>query len=95
VRYEPPVVAPDASISTSETIAQARKLPLAYMLDVMNDPDADQSRRDRMAMAAAPFVHQRAVEGEKGKKEQRQDAAKTAQSGTDWEHDLDRPDRLQ
>jgi hypothetical protein len=65
------------------------------MLDVMNDPGADQARRDRMAIAAAPFVHQRAAEGEKGKKEQRQDEAKTAQTGTDWERDLEPAGTLQ
>lgn len=54
------------------------------MLDVMNDPTAEQVRRDRMAIAAAPFVHQRAVEGEKGKKEQAAEAAVTAQKGTEW-----------
>lgn len=92
----PAVAAPDASVSTSETIAQARKLPLAYMLDVMNDPEVDQARRDRMAIAAAPFVHRRAAEEEKGKKEQRQAEAATAQTGTDWEDDLARPaNRLQ
>jgi hypothetical protein len=32
-------------------------LPLAYMLSVMRDPDADQKRRDAMAMAAAPYLH--------------------------------------
>jgi phage terminase small subunit len=65
-------------------MSEARKLPLAYMLDVMNDPSADQVRRDRMAIAAAPFVHQRAPEAEKGKKELAQDAAVTAQNGTEW-----------
>ena len=30
--------------------------PLEYMLQVMRDPGADQARRDRMAMAAAPIL---------------------------------------
>lgn len=30
--------------------------PLAFMLQVMNDPTADKDRRDRVATTAAPFV---------------------------------------
>ena len=55
--------------------------PLAYMLRVMNDPSAQPERRDRMAIAAAPFVHPRANEAKKGKKEQRAEAAKAAATG--------------
>jgi hypothetical protein len=40
--------------------------PLEYMIRVMNDPNADWARRDRMAMAAAPLIHKTT---EKGKKE--------------------------
>lgn len=39
--------------------ARAGELPLQYMLRVMRDPNASQSRRDNMAMAAAPYVHPR------------------------------------
>lgn len=53
--------------------------PLDYMLKVMNDPAADRDRRDRMAIAAAPFVHNRG-DG-KGKKDERQERAKSAASG--------------
>lgn len=38
---------------------EAKKLPLAYMLEVMNDPEVDIVRRDRMAQAAAPYCHPR------------------------------------
>lgn len=31
--------------------------PLDYMLRVMRDPSADHERRDKMAAAAAPYVH--------------------------------------
>jgi hypothetical protein len=34
-------------------------LPLDYMLSVMRDPEADQKRRDAMAMASAPYLHAR------------------------------------
>src|SRR4051812_17348966 len=56
-------------------------VPLAYMLRVMNDPSAQPERRDRMAIAAAPFVHPRANEAKKGKKEEQAEAAKAAATG--------------
>lgn len=56
------------------------KDPLTYMLDVMNSPGAEKERRDRMAIAAAPFVHSRKGEG-KGKKEEKADRAKQAGAG--------------
>lgn len=46
--------------------------PLDYMLTVMNDSDADNDRRDRMAIAAAPFVHEKPSDKALGKKEQAQ-----------------------
>lgn len=61
------------------TRAEERKLPLEYMLDVMNDPTADKARRDRMAAYAAPYLHPKA--GEQGKKEGRADAAQKAATG--------------
>lgn len=54
--------------------------PLAYMLKVMRDERADSDRRDRMAIAAAPFVHVRPGIGQ-GKKEVREERAKVAGSG--------------
>ena len=58
--------------------------PLAYMLSVMNDNKADRTRRDRMAIAAAPYVHGRASELDLGKKEMRQIEAQTAHEDSDW-----------
>jgi len=56
------------------------KTPLQYMIDIMNDESADTSRRDRMAQAAAPYVHSR--RGEKSsKKEDRQKKANSASNG--------------
>lgn len=55
------------------------KTPLEYMLDIVNDETADEARRDRLAIAAAPFIHARAGEG--GKKEERAQAAKKAGTG--------------
>lgn len=53
--------------------------PLEFMLAVMNDPQQSSQRRDRMAIAAAPFIHPRA--GEAGKKEEKAESAKRAGTG--------------
>jgi phage terminase small subunit len=58
--------------------------PLEYMLAVMNDPKADRTRRDRMATAAAPYVHGRPTDVQPGKKETRQIEAQTAHQDSDW-----------
>ena len=60
--------------------AAANKTPLEYMIGVMNDPQADKDRRDRMAIAAAPFVHARKSDGV-GKKDEKADRAKKAGGG--------------
>lgn len=52
--------------------------PLEYMLTVMCDAGADPHRRDRMAVAAAPFFHPRMAERERGKKDRDADKAKEA-----------------
>lgn len=59
--------------------------PLEYMLGVINDASADESRRDRMAQAAAPYVHPKAEAQAQGKKAQREAEARVAERGTDWE----------
>ena len=35
------------------------KLPIDWMLAILRDPDAEQSRRDRAAEVAAPYCHPR------------------------------------
>src|SRR5271167_2806242 len=48
--------------ATAEARAAAEAtsiLPLDYMLSIMRDANADNKRRDAMAMAAAPFLHPR------------------------------------
>jgi len=56
----------DAPISVKRRAKRTGKLPLDYMLDVMNDPNVDIKRRTRMAIAALPFFHAKI-----GKKAQR------------------------
>ena len=51
-------------VKTPERVAKAMTranggTPLEYMLAVMRDERATPARRDKMALAAAPFVHQR------------------------------------
>ncbi len=55
------------------------KSPLQYMLDVMNDPAADERLRAQMAVASAPYMHNKKADA--GKKEQKEDAAKKAAGG--------------
>ena len=55
--------------------------PLTYMLRVMNDPTVEKDRRDRMAIAAAPFVHARKGEAGTGKKDEKAERAKAAGEG--------------
>src|SRR3954451_7638564 len=72
-------------IMTAPAPAPGRMSPLDYMLAVMNDPDADDARRDRMAIAAAPYVRARAADAKPGKKEEGEQAARTAERGTNWD----------
>lgn len=69
----------------ASSAACAGMSPLDYMLSVMRDPQQDPLRRDRMAVAAAPFVHPKASDAAPGKKEQRDLEAQTAERGTNWE----------
>lgn len=76
----PDVPTPEAVSSASDAVNPTEsRTPLQFMLDVMNDPSQPANRRDRMAIAAAPFVHPKA--GEQGKKEEKAEAAKRAGTG--------------
>lgn len=59
--------------------------PLQYMLSVLQNPQTDPARRDRMAAAAAPYVHARA-DDRIGKKADKAEKAKAANSA--WLADL-------
>jgi hypothetical protein len=65
--------------------------PLDYMLTVMQDEAADPLRRDRMAIAAAGYVHAKPGDVAKGKKKAAEEAAQTAGHGTEWGEDLAGP----
>jgi len=61
--------------------------PLAYLLELINDEAADPRRRDKAAVAAAPYVH--AKPGPDGKKRRQAAEARKAGQGTQWAADLD------
>jgi hypothetical protein len=48
-----------ASAEAQKAAKSAGITPLEYMLSVVRDPEARSDRRDRMAQAAAPYVHAR------------------------------------
>jgi hypothetical protein len=77
----------------SPILGSEKLTPLDYMLSVMNDPAADASRRDRMAIAAAQYCHQRAADTRRSKKHHEAEAAKKAGGkGTGWGGDLEYSD---
>jgi hypothetical protein len=62
-------------------------MPLDYMISVIRDPTATQERRDKMAIAAAPYCHPRLTEPVRiGKKDVQKDDANAAALG--WMGDL-------
>ena len=83
-----PVKAGDSKTIKREARKAGMK-PLEYMLEVMNDSEVDPARRDRMAIAAAPFVHARA-ESTTSKKDSIQEAAAAVAAGSagEWGDDL-------
>lgn len=65
--------------------------PLDYMLSVVADEEAPADRRDKMAIAAAPYVHPKAeAKGGGGKKAARAEEAGKIASGDagEWGDDL-------
>lgn len=78
-------IKPSPKIDVAADIAAAAHKsglsPLDYMLSVMRDDTIDGNRRDRMAVAAAPFVHSKAEAADGGKKAQKQASAEKAANG--------------
>ena len=62
-------------------VSAAGESPLAYMLRIMNHPDVDPARRDRLAVAAAPYVHGRPGEKDRSRKADKAAAAQEAAQG--------------
>jgi hypothetical protein len=60
--------------------------PLQYLVDLVNDPTADPARRDRAAIAAAPYLHPRPMAT--GKKAAQAEAARNVGGDDVWGDDL-------
>jgi hypothetical protein len=58
------------------------------MVHVVNDETVPVDRRDRLAIAAAPFVHEKITDLAIGKKQKLAVAATTAGEGSEWGDDL-------
>lgn len=71
---------PVAVVPVTATLDGALE-PLSYMLSVMNDPSAEAERRDRMAIAAAPYRHPRLDRVTQSKKDEAAQDAKSAAVG--------------
>ena len=72
---------PVVTTPTTAKRSGKKQSPLDYMLEVMNDAGTDPARRDRMAIAAAPFVHAKAEPEAKGAREIAKDLAKNVAVG--------------
>lgn len=76
-----PPVAPEVPADVQVEALAADATPLDYMLTVMRNPGIEAARRDRMAIAAAPFVHARREGEAPGKREVAANAATKASKG--------------
>ena len=74
-----PAVPPKGDEPASGDVGKLYTDPADYLMDQMNDPALDPRDRRDAAKALMPFKHQKLGEG--GKKDQKQDAAKTAARG--------------
>jgi phage terminase small subunit len=70
---QPKVPATSNEAPGADLPATRSQTPLNYLLEVMNDPKAEQALRVRAALGAAPYVHGKATE--LGKKDAKQLAA--------------------
>ena len=85
-----------ARLIVEADIQPGQMKPLDYLLMVINDPNADSDRKDRLAIAACPYCHPRLIERERvGKKDQQEAAAESAGVGTPWAADLEFENRAQ
>src|SRR5262245_41133185 len=85
-----------ARLLVETDIQPGQMTPLAYLLMVINDPTTDAERRDRLAIAAAPYCHPKLMERHTvGKKDQQAEAADAAGMGTSWVADLESEIRAQ
>lgn len=70
---------PKKRVAGLESPIPVTETPLAFLLAVMNDLAQEPRLRVRAAVAAAQYIHVKKADG--GKKDEKQDAAKTAGAG--------------
>jgi hypothetical protein len=79
-----------ARLIVKADIQPGQMSPLNYLLMVINDSTADSDRRDRLAIAAAPYCHPRLTDARRPSKKDRQNKeAAAAGAGTPWVDDLE------
>src|SRR5262245_27510863 len=79
-----------AGLLVAADIQPGQMTPLQYLLKVINEPNDDSDRKDRLASAAAPYCHPKLMERHTvGKKDQQADAAEQAGMGTPWVDDIE------
>jgi hypothetical protein len=66
------------NVEVPEAVGGERLTPLEFMLRVMNDPTQPEARRDRLAIAAAPFMHPRREPVGQGKRDKAKEDAERA-----------------
>jgi hypothetical protein len=71
------------SATITDTISRD-ETPLAYMLRIVNDPKADAMRRDRLAIAAAPYCHPRISDMRVTQKQLRAGRVKAVLDHSEW-----------
>jgi hypothetical protein len=62
----------------------AEMLPLDYLLSVINDPQVDPGRRDRLAIITLPYCHPKLTQDRLRLREVRQRAARKALTSGPW-----------
>jgi hypothetical protein len=63
-------------------------MPLDYLLRLMRDETAAPARRDRAAVVASQYCHERRADTRVSKKVRQAKAASEAGQGSEWDDDL-------
>ena len=67
-----------STLAMLEAAAEGGEMPIEYMLRVMRDPGTWSLRRDKMALAAATYLHQRIATLPAGDNENEDEKTETA-----------------
>lgn len=75
------VKAAERTLARAEPATRRFETALDFAMAVINDPDANQDAKIRLAIAAMPFQHPKLEAAAAGKKEQRQEKANEVAKG--------------